>query len=107
MLLFVAALLFLYLLFLSWQFKRSYRSYKAIQVPVTIEMSEEAFRACSEHGETKLPWNMFRKYKENKRLLLLYQTAGLFHVLPKRLFRDAADVERARDLFSRKVRSAT
>jgi|SoiMethySBSTD1v2_1073268.scaffolds.fasta_scaffold17387_13 hypothetical protein len=92
---------------LTWRFKRSYRTYKAIQVPIDIEMSGNGFHAKSEHGESRLTWDMFRKYKESKRTLLLYQTAGLFHVLPKRLFRDAADVDRARELFARNVRSAT
>jgi hypothetical protein len=90
--------------FLTWHFRRLYRNYRAIQVPVTIEMTEEGFHGTSAHGETRLGWDMYRRYKESARLFLLYQTGNLFHVLPKRLFSDADDVDRARDLFSRKVK---
>ena len=63
MLPFLASVLLLYFGVLSsWRFKRSYRNYKAIQVPVDITLSETEFRAQSEHGEAHLPWDMFRKY---------------------------------------------
>ncbi|MHB1036885.1 MAG: YcxB family protein [Pirellulales bacterium] len=87
-----------------WRFRRLYRNYRAIQSPFTLEMTEEGFHATSEHGETRLGWDMFLKYKESARFFLLYQTTILFHILPKRLFVDADDVDRARDLFSRKVK---
>ncbi|MHB1033139.1 MAG: YcxB family protein [Pirellulales bacterium] len=93
-----------YAAFLSRRFSRSYRNYKAIQTPITVELTEEGFHGTSAHGETRLGWDMFQRYKESTRLFLLYQTANLFHVLPKRLFADADDVNRARDLFSRKVK---
>ena len=107
MLPFLASVLLLYFAFLSWRFRRSYRNYKAIKVPIDIEISETELHGKSVHGEARLPWDLFRKFKENKHLFLLYQSDGLFHMLPKRLFSGEADVQRARDIFLRQVKSAT
>jgi len=107
MLPFLLSVLAGYFLVLRWQFKRSYRGYKAIKLPLHIEVSEAGLYSRSEHGEVRLPWGLFQKYKENGRLLLLYQSGNLFHVLPKNLFKDAADMRRAQDVISRNIRSAT
>ncbi len=100
---FVALAVVLYGFLFNWRFRRSYRNYKAIQEPVEMELSETQFHGQSIHGETRLPWEIFQKYKENKRCFLLYQTAGLFHILPKQLFESDSDIDRARGMLSQKV----
>ncbi len=103
---FVAAAFVLYGFLFNWRFRRSYRNYKAIQEPVEMELSETQFHGQSIHGEARLPWELFRKYKENKRCFLLYQTAGLFHILPRQLFESESDVDRTRELLARKIVSS-
>ena len=98
-----ATLIFGYFIFLRWQFQKSYQNYKAIQVPIEVEINNIGFFGQSTFGESKLPWELFRTYKENKELFLLYQTVNLFHVLPKRLFCDAEQIETAKNIFNESI----
>jgi hypothetical protein len=107
MLPFLLSLALGYVALLRWQFTRSYRGYKAIHSPIAMEISEAGLHSRSEHGEARLPWHLFRKYKENDRMLLLYQAGNLFHVIPKRLFRGLAELDQAKSVIARHVKSAT
>ena len=89
-----------------WQIKRSFRTFKALKVPFNLEVSEDLFFASAEYGESRLPWDIFLKFKEGKNLFLIYQADKLFHMLPKRLFASEAEIRKVREILLRNVKQA-
>jgi hypothetical protein len=87
-----------------WKFKRTYRQYKALHVPLTIEFAEDGLRGSSTIADGVTPWEHFLKTKEGKHLFLIYPCDNLFHIVPKRLFPDAESLQETRSLLARRIR---
>jgi hypothetical protein len=101
--LFVCAGLFAYffLLFGVWlprRWKKTYDGHKLLHRPYQFEITEEAFCSASEYGNATIPWREFHKWKEGKKLFLVYQSDHVFHVIPKRIFESPEAEENFRNL---------
>jgi len=83
----VAAYLVLWLfVFIPWRAKRSYKQYKALSEPVSVEVRDDGLFFKRENGEGLLPWSHIVKWRQNKKLLLLYPTNNVFHLIPHHFF---------------------
>jgi len=100
---FLVGLLLAYLFVLRpWSWRRTYRKHPALHEPVSIDLGDDGLAYASDHGEGELPWRMFIKWREGKRLFLLYSAPNLFHIIPKRTL-EADRVESLRSLLSEKL----
>ena len=82
----LAALLIAYFtIYLPGKFKKAYREHETVREPFEMVITEEAFRASSEPEEEAVPWENFFRFKEGKKVFLVYQEGNLFNIIPKRL----------------------
>ncbi len=69
---------------------RTYRTQKDLQRPFQLSWDAENVLTASANGNSTIPWKDFLKWREGKRLFLLYRSDRLFQLFPKRAFRDEA-----------------
>lgn len=62
-----------------------YRSYKAAQEPIKMELSDNGILLSAESGESILQWERLSQWREDDRFILIYQNDYLYHLIPKRL----------------------
>jgi YcxB-like protein len=82
----VAAATYLALVFLvwrPWRLRRLYRQHAHPGRPFDFSAGSSAVELRSERGHTVIPWTDFRKWKEGKRVILLYHNDALFNIIPK------------------------
>jgi len=70
-------------LLLPRRVKRVYRQQRNLQRPYEVSWDDDHYSTRSEQGNARIPWNEFLKWRENKRLFLLYRSDVLFHMVPK------------------------
>lgn len=68
--------------------KRIYRQQKTLHEPYSVEVTEETMHVTSTYGESTVPWQTFHKYKVGRDFILVYQSAAIFHMFPRRWFSD-------------------
>jgi hypothetical protein len=90
--------------FIPFKTKKVYRQHTALQKPFTIEITEEWFRAHSEEGENRTQWSELHKWKEGKRLFLVYRADNVFHMIPKRLLKKPDEVNFFRAVLQKSMR---
>jgi len=71
---------------------RNYRQYKAIQEPLTVELSDDGLRFSAADGESIVPWRMNFQWRQNNQFVLVYKMPTLFHLVPKSLVQPGFDV---------------
>lgn len=102
----VACLAYLALLFLFIQPKRVRKIFsqqKAMQIPYSYTVTEEAVMTKSEISEEKLPWNHFIKWKEGTNLFVIYHSDVMFRMVPKRCFASPEEMAQFRQLLETKL----
>jgi hypothetical protein len=72
--------------------RRMYRQYKAIQEPLTYELSEDGLLISSVEGEMTLLWRMILRWRQNDQFVLIYKMPVLFYVVPKSLAQQGFDI---------------
>ncbi|PID77302.1 MAG: hypothetical protein CSB24_02085 [Deltaproteobacteria bacterium] len=72
-------------LYCPWQTKRQYKIHKSIQEPFIISKLLQGIYFKNNSGESTLKWDDIIKWRENKELLLVYQTDFLYYIIPKRI----------------------
>lgn len=96
----VAAVVWLvlwYWVFLPRQVRKLYSQQRSLQEPFEAAFDATGMRIDSERGNATLPWADVHKWRESKRIFLIYQSDALFHLLPKRCFGSEADQAELRD----------
>ena len=63
--------------------KRHYRKYKAIQEPITIQLTEEGVGFTTADGGGVVKWDKVFKWRQNDNYVLIYPMPRLFHIIPK------------------------
>lgn len=53
--------------------------------------------------EVAIPWDAFEKWRENDRTILVYQKERLFNMFPKRVFTNPVDIDRFREMLTRRL----
>jgi YcxB-like protein len=103
----IAASVFLLLLQLiipSLVFARFYRRNSRMFGMRIVTISDTGIVADHPLGHTETTWNMFEKFRETRKLFLLYQSADLISILPKRVFANVNDLQEVRTLIASKIR---
>jgi len=76
-----------------WQAKRAFRLYKAMSERFSVDARPEGLFFRRTNGESLLPWDHIVKWRSNRKVLVLYPTTNIYHVMPARLFADSAAYE--------------
>lgn len=97
----VAFLIIEYFIRLPYRARRIYRQQKLLQITRTIRINPDSLETKSELGSSTVPWNMFAHWKENKKLILVYQSDVLFHMFPKRVFTSESDYNEFRNILTK------
>lgn len=88
--------------FRPWCFRWNYRKTPAMHEPISIDLGDGGMAYSSENGQGEIPWRLFIKWREGKKLFLIYSAPNLFHVVPKHLL-PSDDVDKLRALLSEKL----
>ena len=86
-------------------FRRVYRRNRRMFGQRTTTITDVGFVSHSPMGHTETTWNMYERFRETKNLFLLYQSADLIGILPKRVFATPADLEQFKSLLTSKLRA--
>ena len=81
-----------------WNIGKQWVSKPGWQRPRTIEMDGQGFRAWDAISRYEFSWPYFVRARETEHLLVLVGEDELQHMVPKRAFADAAEIERCRSL---------
>ena len=67
------------------------------------DIDDTGLHTRSDLGATEIPWDHLHKWKESKRMLLLYPTDTMYIIFPRRLF-DAEGWEEFRELAGKNLK---
>ena len=76
-----------------WHAKRAFRLYKALSERVSVDARPEGLFFKRTNGESLLPWDHIVEWRSNRKVLILYPTTNIYHVMPARLFADSEAYE--------------
>lgn len=92
----LAALLYVYKVYLAATARRTFHQHKALHQPVTVELEADTSTWSNENSHSTHPWADMHRWKEDDASFLLYHTPSLFQFLPKRAMPSPAAVETLR-----------
>lgn len=82
-----------FFLYLPYKAKKSFRIYKGIKEPLTMETRDDGLFIKRENGEGLIPWTHIHRYKASKRAVLLYITDSLYYLIPSHFFTSHAEFQ--------------
>ncbi|HET9183654.1 MAG TPA: YcxB family protein [Candidatus Angelobacter sp.] len=87
----------------TFVFRRVYRRNSRMFGPRTVTVSGNGITSDHQLGRSEAAWNTYQKFKETERSFLLYQSADLIGILPKRAFTAPEDLQAFKDMLRAKV----
>jgi len=78
---------------IPWHAKRAFRMYKAMSEHFSVDSRPDGLFFRRTNGEALLPWDHIVRWRSDRKVLILYPTTNLYHVLPARLFVDSEGYE--------------
>lgn len=96
-------ILLLYFFIMPLRTKRLFKQHKALQTPLELEFSDTHFSGTSQNGSFNMVWEDFHKWKRNKKMILIYQSSALMHMVPLRFFDSESDIEHLISILSSKL----
>jgi hypothetical protein len=84
---------------IRWTFRRNSRMFG----PRTVTIDETGISSDHALGHNEAKWSSYQDFKETKNLFLLYHSADLIGILPKRAFASQAELEQFRALVTSKI----
>lgn len=72
--------------YVPWNLRRLYRQNPLKNISCRYEAADTGITLRSARGETRFLWSDFRRWRRNRKVLLLYLTDASFIALPARLF---------------------
>jgi len=99
-------LLLVQLIVPSLAFARVYRRNSRLFGMRTVTLSDAGIVSDHQMGHTESAWNMYEKFRETQNLFLLYQSADIIGIVPKRAFASPADIEQFRSLIASRIHPA-
>ena len=88
--------------FLPYRFRREYRLHMQTTPRVQLMLSEAGLH--EEDSGDEASWSDLGRYRASTRVILIYQTAEVFLVLPRGLFECEAEFQRAKQLVGQNLR---
>lgn len=96
-------LAFVYTVWAPRTIRRKFREVAELNRLHTFEITEQGLAVSSETGHNTIPWSDFKKWKENKRVLLLYAGSFPYCMIPKRFFQAEQDYKTFIKILSEKI----
>ena len=87
----MAYLVLWFFFYIPWRAKETYRQYKALSEPVSMEIRSDGLYFKRQNGEGLVPWSHIVKWRNNKELLLLYPANNVFYMIPDHFFANKED----------------
>lgn len=84
-------------LWLPYRARRLFAQHKALHKPIEFEWDHEALSLRTESAIGRTPWSDYAHRREDGRVVLLYLSDVVFHVIPRRCFTDAAQEQSFRE----------
>ena len=95
------ALLFLFVL--PWRVARIFRNQPALADPTETQFSDEGLFLRSTRGQLRFKWGTLKRWKRNKNYILVYHSAVLFHIFPRRCFESPEQFEELAELLRKNL----
>lgn len=89
---------------LPYRTRRTFKQRKDFQREASYAPSESELIVQNDTGRSAKPWADYLKWKEGRRVFLLYLSDNMFQVVPKHFFSSDAEIEEFRSLLQQKVR---
>jgi hypothetical protein len=102
----VAAVVILGWLFLAAPRKR-FRKLRPEQRNLVVRLGPAQIEIANAESSTKLAWALIPRFEALPDAVLVYLSAGSFHILPRRAFADEAEFQSARAWLTLKVKPAS
>jgi hypothetical protein len=83
--------------------RRTYRRNQKMFGKRIVTITGNGVQSDHELGRSEATWNMYEKFHETPRLFLLFQTADVVGILPKRVFAHPDDIEDFRALLVSRI----
>ncbi len=80
-----------------------YRGSEKLKQQYELVFSEEGIQFKTEDIDSHLKWELYKRWIENQEFFIMYHGKNEFSVIPKRVFRDEAELNGFRELIRRKV----
>ncbi|HEU5413835.1 MAG TPA: YcxB family protein [Candidatus Angelobacter sp.] len=87
----------------TFVFRRFYRRNSRMVGPRTVTVNETGIISDHQLGRSEASWNTYFKFQETARSFLLYQSADVIGILPKRAFATSSDLQQFRALLISKI----
>jgi drug/metabolite transporter (DMT)-like permease len=87
----------------TFVFRRFYRRNSRMVGPRTVTISDNGITSDHQLGRSESSWNTYFKFQETARSFLLYQSADVIGILPKRAFATNSDLQEFRALLAAKI----
>ena len=84
--------------------RKIFRQQRSLQVITAQEIDGPGISGTNEIGQSRLAWRDFVKWKENKRLIVLYTSDVMMHIFPRRCFADQAAWDAFRQIVSSNIK---
>ena len=75
-----------FLVVTPWQATRQFKQNRFLAHAAEFRIDETGLHVRSDLGASDIPWDHLHKWKENKRLILLYPTDAMYYLFSRRLF---------------------
>jgi len=72
-------------IYLPYRMKKIFAQQKELHLPFKMQISEAGIHSENSLGQGTRPWNMFTKWKEDQKIMMIYHSDVMFSMLPKRL----------------------
>ena len=83
--------------------RRSWDAQPQLRLPQCLEQTDRGLRFVDEQSTVDYAWSAFPRYAEGRNLFILLVSQVGFHMVPKRAFADAAQLDAFRALLARHV----
>ena len=100
-----ALLLFIVTLLHSYRVARVWKKEPSVHDSLMVDIGEDELHIVSQHEDGRIKWSAFSRFLETKNLFLIFRQRNVFNVIPKRIFRDASEIENFRQLLKKKLLS--
>jgi hypothetical protein len=78
---------------MPWLTRRAYRQRADFLETVKVEVKDDGLYFTRKTGQGLIPWSYVRKWRHNKKLIMLYPGREIFYMLPSHFFATNADYQ--------------
>lgn len=93
----------IYCIYFPRRWENIYKQTRLLQEESDLEFSEDGLSGSSDRGEAKLEWDLFKKWKEGKNIIILYQGDFYMNIIPKRCFETEKALDETLELIRSKI----